>query len=107
MLAITSAGIITGFQNSDLRIMRYNSRPELAYYSDIYSLIAPRYLLFQNGLKEPPTDFTVPIATEAMKEISLIYADYGKPDNATLLAHPEGHVVDVKSLMEFFSKTLR
>ena len=80
---------------------------ELVDYADIYSLIAPRYLLCQNGLKEPPTDFTVPLAREALKEIKVIYEDYGKPDNVSLVAHPEGHVVDVASLMEFFGKTLK
>ena len=77
---------------------------ELVDYADIYSLIAPRMLMCQNGLKEPPTDFTVELARAALKEIKVIYLNYGQPDNVTLVAHPEGHVVDVPSLLIFFKK---
>lgn len=79
---------------------------ELVDFTDIYSLIAPRPLLCQNGLKEPPTDFTVELATEAYKEIKVIYYNFSMPDNITLIAHPEGHVVDVQSLLYFFKKCL-
>lgn len=79
---------------------------ELADYADIYSLIAPRYLACQNGLKEPPADFTVPLAQKALKEIRLIYSDYKTPGNVSLLIHPEGHVVDVSGMIPFFSRTI-
>ncbi|MCX6224936.1 MAG: acetylxylan esterase [Bacteroidia bacterium] len=79
---------------------------ELVDFSDIYSLIAPRPLLCQNGLKEPPTDFTVELARAALKDIQVIYTNYSKPENITLVAHPEGHVVDVQSLLSFFKKQL-
>lgn len=77
---------------------------ELVDYADIYSLIAPRPLCCQNGLKEPPTDFTVALAEESMKEIKVIYKDLGDPDHVKLVAHPEGHVVDVPSLLAFFEE---
>lgn len=80
---------------------------ELADFADIYSLIAPRYLACQNGLKEPPTDFTVPLAQKALKEIRLIYSDYKTPDKVSLLIHAEGHVVDVSGMIPFFSRTIR
>ena len=80
---------------------------ELVDYADIYSLIAPRPLCCQNGLKEPPTDFTVALAKEAMNEIRLIYNDLGALEHVTLVAHPEGHVVDVPSLLEFFEEYLK
>jgi hypothetical protein len=108
--ATVSAGFLTKMDQMETghcMCWKFQGLRELVDYEDIYSLIAPRYLLCQNGLKEPPTDFTVPLAREALKEIKVIYEDYGKPDNVSLIAHPEGHVVDVASLMEFFGKTLR
>ena len=77
---------------------------ELVDFSDIYCLIAPRPLMCQNGLKEPPTDFTVELAKVALKEIQVIYTNYSQPDKVTLVAHPEGHVVDVQSLLIFFKQ---
>jgi hypothetical protein len=79
---------------------------ELVDYADIYSMIAPRFLQCENGLKEPATDFTVPLAREALKEIQLIYNNYNKPENVSLLAHPEGHVVDVPGLLSFLNTNL-
>jgi hypothetical protein len=77
---------------------------ELVDFADIYSLIAPRHLMCQNGLKEPPSDFTVELARAALKEIEVIYLNYGCLENISLVAHPEGHVVDVMSLLSFFKK---
>jgi len=108
--ATVSSGFLTNMDQMEkghCMCWKFPGLRELVDYADIYSLIAPRYLLCQNGLKEPPTDFTVPLAREAIKEIAVIYDDYGKPDNVSLAAHPEGHVVDVPSLMEFFGKTLK
>jgi hypothetical protein len=79
---------------------------ELVDYADIYSLIAPRPLMCQNGVKEPPTDFTVELAREALKDIKVIYTNYSKPENVTLIAHPGAHVVDIPSLLPFFKKYL-
>ena len=80
---------------------------ELVDFADIYSLIAPRALLCQNGLQEPPSQFPVSIAREALKEINLIYHDLGRPNNVGLVAHEEGHVVDLPSLLTFFDGNLR
>jgi hypothetical protein len=108
--ATVSSGFLTKMDQMEkghCMCWKFPGLRELVDYADIYSLIAPRFLLCQNGLKEPSTDFTVPLAREALKEITVIYDDYGKPDNVSLVAHPEGHVVDVPSLMEFFGKTLK
>jgi hypothetical protein len=75
---------------------------ELVDFSDIYSLIAPRPLMCQNGLKEPATDFTVELARAALKDIQVIYTNYSVPDNVVLIAHDGAHVVDVRSLLLFF-----
>ena len=77
---------------------------ELVDFADIYSLIAPRPLLCQNGLKEPPSQFTVTLAREALREIEVIYADLKQSENLALVTHEGGHVIDLSSLMMFFEK---
>jgi hypothetical protein len=79
---------------------------QLVDFSDIYSMTAPRALLCQNGLKERPTWFCVPLARQAMKEIKLIYTDFKHPENLALVAHRGGHDVDLPSLLAFFDKHL-
>ncbi len=79
---------------------------ELVDFSDIYSLIAPRALLCQNGLKEPPSQFPVSIAREAVKEVELIYRDFEQPTNVALVAHEGGHEIHLPSLLMFFEKHL-
>ena len=80
---------------------------ELADFSDVYAMTAPRALLCQNGLQERPTWFTVPIAREALKDIRPIYADLGEPQNLQFLAHEGGHVIDVPRLLSFFERHLK
>ena len=79
---------------------------ELVDFADIYSLIAPRALLCQNGLKEPPSQFPVPIARDALAEIAVIYRDFGVSENLVFVAHEGGHVLDMPSLLAFFQKRL-
>jgi len=77
-------------------------------FADIYSLISPRYLQCQNGrLERAPGGFPVPIARKAMAEIMGCYNVFGKPDRATLVVHPAGHVFDVPSAMKLFDKVLK
>jgi hypothetical protein len=78
----------------------------VADYADIYSLIAPRPLQCQNGLLEPPSQFYVPLAREAMEEIRLIYRDMDRPENVTLDVHTAEHVIDLPALLYFFEKHL-
>ncbi len=108
--ATVSSGFLTRMDQMEqghCMCWKFPGLRELADYADIYSLIAPRYLLCQNGMKEPPADFTVALAEEAMKEIRVIYSDLGQPDNVDLQAHPEGHVVDVPGLLAFFLRNLK
>jgi esterase/lipase len=109
IIATVSAGFLTRMDQMEqghCMCWKFPGLRELVDYADIYSLIAPRQLMCQNGLKEPPTDFTVELAKAALKEIQVIYTNYGKPENVTLVAHPEGHVVDVPTLLSFFKKQL-
>ena len=79
---------------------------ELVDWADVYSMIAPRPLLCQNGFKEPANDFTVPLAKKAMAEIEPVYADFGKKKNVQLVAHEGAHEIDLESLLRFFQKKL-
>ena len=79
---------------------------ELVDWADIYSLIAPRALLCQNGLKEPANDFTVPLARKALQEIEVIYKDFRKPENVQLIAHKGAHEIDLPTLLDFFRTRL-
>lgn len=103
--ATVSAGFLTRMdqmEQNHCMCWRFVGLRELVDFADIYSLMAPRPLLCQNGLEEPPTQFTVPIATEALSELELIYRDLESPENVELLAHEEGHVVHLPSLLAFF-----
>lgn len=86
---------------------KFDGLRELVDFADIYSLTAPRALLCQNGLQEPPSQFPVSLAADALREIGLIYADYGQSQNATLQAHLEGHIINLPGLLSFFDETMR
>ncbi|MFO7904360.1 MAG: acetylxylan esterase [Pirellulaceae bacterium] len=109
MRATVSAGFLTRMdqmEENHCMCWKFPGLRQLVDFADIYSLIAPRALQCQNGLKEPPSQFPVSIAREAMKEIKLIYRDFGQPENVALVAHDGGHVFDVPSLLAFFDKHL-
>jgi hypothetical protein len=103
--AVVSAGFLTRMDQMEkghCMCWKFEGLRELVDWADVYSLIAPRPLQCQNGLKEPPTDFTVALAQEALKEIQLTYKDLGAEDKVELDVHPAGHEVDLPGLMEFF-----
>jgi hypothetical protein len=107
--ACVSAGFLTvmdQMEHNHCMCWKFDGLRELVDFADIYSLIAPRPLLCQNGLLEPPTMFVVPLARRALKEIRLIYSDMGKPENVSLAVHGGEHEVDLPSLMAFFQKSL-
>ncbi len=107
--AAVSAGFLTKMdqlEKNHCMCWKFPGLRELADFADVYSLTAPRALLCQNGLKERPTWFTVPIAREAIGEIELIYADFQQPKNLSFVAHPLGHAFDAPSLLKFFDEQL-
>jgi hypothetical protein len=107
--ATVSSGFLTKMdqmEQNHCMCWKFTGLRELVDFADIYSLIAPRPLLCQNGLKEPPSQFPVTLAREALREIELIYADLNQPENVALVAHEGGHVIDLPSLMIFFEKHL-
>ena len=107
--ATVSSGFLTVMDQMEQKhclCWKFDGLRELVDYADIYSLIAPRALQCQNGLKEGPTQFFVPIARKAMQEINVIYADLDQSDNAALRVHEGAHEIDLPSLLAFFEKHL-
>lgn len=109
MKAAVSSGFLTRMdqlEKNHCMCWKFPGLRELVDFSDIYSLIAPRALLCQNGLKEPPSQFPVPIARHALREIEPIYRDFEKPENVALVAHEGGHEIHLPSLVAFLEKHL-
>ena len=109
MTASVSSGFLTRMdqmEKNHCMCWKFPGLRELVDFADIYSLTAPRPLLCQNGLKEPASQFPVPLAREAVKEIELIYRDLGQPNNVALVAHEGGHEIHLPSLLAFFDKHL-
>lgn len=108
--ATLSSGFLTvmdQMEKNHCMCWKFPGLRELADWADVYSLIAPRALLCQNGLKEPANDFTVPLAEKALAEIKMIYRDYKRPENVEFIAHQGAHEIDLPSLMNFFNTRLR
>lgn len=108
--ATLSSGFLTvmdQMEKNHCMCWKFPGLRELADWADVYSLIAPRALLCQNGLKEPENDFTVPLARKALAEIEVIYRDFKRPGNVILIAHQGAHEIDLPSLMNFFNTKLK
>jgi len=107
--ATVSSGFLTRMdqmEKNHCMCWKFSGLRQLVDFADIYSLIAPRALLCQNGLKEPRSQFPVSLAREALKEIELIYQDFKQPGNLAFVAHKGGHVIDLPSLLTFLDKHL-
>ena len=108
--ATVSSGFLTTMdqmEQNHCMCWKFPGLRELIDYADIYSLIAPRPLLCQNGLKEPADGFTVPLARKAMEEVRLIYDGFGGRDQALLDVHPGGHEIYLPTILAFFRRFLR
>jgi hypothetical protein len=109
VLAVVSAGFLTRMDQMEkghCPCWKFDGLRQLVDWADVYSLIAPRALLCQNGLKEPPADFIVPLAQEALEDVKLIYKDMGAEDKVCLAVHTGAHVIDLPSLLSFFEKNI-
>ncbi len=108
--ATISAGFLTNMDHMEQNhclCWKFEGLRELVDYADIYSLIAPRPLQCQNGLLEPPTQFYVPLARQAMEEVRTIYKDMARPENVVFDVHNGGHVIDLPGLTYFLDKHLQ
>jgi hypothetical protein len=107
--ATVSSGFLTSMdqlEKGHCPCWRVKGIRKLVDFSDIYSLIAPRALMCQIGIKEKPEHFPLSLAKPAFLQILAIYKDFGKEDNLSLIVHKEGHVMDVKSLSHFLDRYL-
>jgi hypothetical protein len=108
--ATVSAGFLTNMDHMEKNhclCWKFDGLRELVDYADIYALTAPRPLQCQNGLLEPPSQFYVPFARQAMEEVRTIYRDMDRPENVALDVHREGHVIDLPALVYFLDKHLQ
>jgi Acetyl xylan esterase (AXE1) len=108
--ATVSAGFLTNMDHMEKNhclCWKFDGLRELVDYADIYALTAPRPLQCQNGLLEPPSQFYVPLARQAMEEVRTIYKDVDRPENVVLDIHREGHVIDLPGLLYFLDKHLQ
>jgi dienelactone hydrolase len=109
MRATVSSGFLTTMdqlEKNHCMCWKFAGLRDLADFADIYAMTAPRALLCQNGLKERPMRYHVPIARRALKEIQVAYADFKQPENLAFIAHKGGHEIDLPSLLTFFDKHL-
>jgi pimeloyl-ACP methyl ester carboxylesterase len=107
--ACVSSGFLTTMDQMEYdhcMCWKFDGLRELADFADVFGMIAPRPLQCQNGLREAPFMFVVPLARQAMDEIRPIYADLGRPGNVALAIHRGEHEVDLPSLIEFFDRWL-
>lgn len=107
--ATVSAGFLTmmdQMEQNHCMCWKFDGLRALVDFPDIYALIAPRPLQCQNGLQEPETQFTVPLARHALAEITPAYADLGAPENVQLHVHPGGHEIDLDAMTAFLEAHL-
>ncbi len=105
--ATVSAGFLTmmdQMEKNHCMCWKFPGLRERVDFPDIYSLIAPRALQCQNGRKEPPTQFNVPLAEKAMAQVKVIYQDFSAPDAVELDVHDGEHEIDLPGLLRFFEK---
>ncbi len=110
VVATISAGLLTTMDHMEKNhcmCWKFDGLRELVDYADIYALTAPRALQCQNGLLEPPSQFYVPLARQAMEEVRTIYRDMDRPEKVVLDVHREGHMIDLPGLLYFLDKHLR
>jgi hypothetical protein len=107
--ATVSAGFLTymdQLEQNHCMCWKFDGLRELVDFPDVYSMIAPRFLQCQNGLKEPPTAFTPELAKKAINEIKPIYTDLNQKNNVELIIHDGGHEIELTNLLSFFDQHL-
>lgn len=110
MKAAVSSGFLTHMdvmEHGHCMCWKFPGVRENFEYCDIYSLIAPRALMCQNGLKETRAAFHVDWARQEMDEIHKAYQVYGAAEKAVLDVHPGGHVFRVPTAKKFFVDNLQ
>ena len=77
-------------------------------FADIFSLVAPRPLILENGkLERAPGGFPTELARKATKEIRRAYRLFDKEENLRLEVHEGGHVFSGKTAFPWFDRRLK
>lgn len=104
--SVVSAGFLGRMSHLDgihCSCWEFDGLRELADFTDIYALIAPRALQLQIGRREPPWQFG---AAQARKLYSQLHRAWGlseRSETCDLLIHEGGHEVDVAGMSSFFA----
>ena len=109
MKVTVSSGFLTymdQMEQDHCMCWKFDDLRELVDFPDIYSMIAPRFLQCQNGLKEPPTAFVPELAKKALAEIEVIYQDFDQKNKVELIIHEGGHEIDLYPLLSIFENHL-
>lgn len=107
--ATVSSGFLTTMDQMEKNhclCWKFDGLRELADWTDIFSLIAPRPLLCQNGIQEKPDQFPTKLAKEAFSLIQPAYKEYGQEQLVDLKIHGGEHEIDLSSLKSFFDNTI-
>ncbi|MFH1567863.1 MAG: hypothetical protein ABIL09_07660 [Gemmatimonadota bacterium] len=107
--AEVSAGFLTTMdqmEQNHCMCWKLDGLRELVDFADLYALTAPRALMCQNGLQEPETQFYVPLAQKAFREIIPAYRVLGAPKSVVLHVHGGGHEVALPALLSFLDQHL-
>ena len=110
LTATVSCGFLTRMdhmESNHCMCWKFDGLRALVDWPDLYSMIAPRPLQCQNGLKEPANDFQVPIAQEALREITPAYQSFGAAGNVELHVHDGAHEIDLAALLKFLDAHLK
>jgi hypothetical protein len=112
MNVVVSSGFLTTMEGIDNEscclCWKFPGLMENFQFCDIYSLIAPRALMCQNGeLERAPGGFPIDVAKPEMAKIQAAYSVFDAKDNAVLDIHPGGHLYVVPSARAFIDKALR
>jgi hypothetical protein len=112
MKAVVSSGFLTTMEGIDndscCLCWKFPGLMENFQFCDIYSMIAPRALMCQNGeLERAPGGFPIDVAKPEMAKIKAAYAVFEAGDKAVLDIHPAGHVYVVPSARAFIDKAIK
>jgi hypothetical protein len=112
MKVVVSSGFLTTMEGIDNKncclCWKFPGLTDNFQFCDIYSMIAPRALMCQNGeLERAPGGFPIDVAKPEMEKIRAAYAVFGKPDLAVLNIHPGGHVFVVPPARVFIEKAIK
>ncbi|MEX0642082.1 MAG: alpha/beta hydrolase family protein [Pirellulales bacterium] len=112
MKAVVSSGFLTTMEGIDndscCLCWKFPGLMENFQFCDIYSMIAPRALMCQNGeLERAPGGFPIDVAKPEMAKIQAAYAVFDAKDKATLNIHPGGHKYVVAPARAFIDKAIK